>query len=137
MAARRVGLSILTACLLLAAACNQPGRVVKTDRLVTIQVGGTRGCEVDYPVAVAYESKHHPRWKSDDKAYRIHFVDKKTPFSVDSIDVPAGQKSSVVDLLDKPADYYKYEILSDPDTSQQKVCKDADDDHDTGLNVKR
>jgi hypothetical protein len=138
MKTRQVGLTILISCLVLAAACTKRGAITeKTDRSVTIQAGGTLGCEVDYPVAVVYTNKHYPRWISADNEYWIHFVGGSPFPGVDPIDVPPHGKSQKLDITGPPI-YDKYEIWSQPDsaTSPHKKCKDADDDHDTGLNVK-
>src|SRR5215469_8622915 len=80
---------IVTSCLVLAAACTKRvTTVVKTDRPVTIQIGGTLGCEVDYPVAVVYTRQHYPRWISADNEYWIHFVGGSPFPGIDPIDVP-------------------------------------------------
>lgn len=109
----------------------------KTDKVITIQAGGTLGCEVDFPIALVYSSKHYPRWYGSDNEYWIHFV-SASPFAVDPIDVPAHGKSNQLDITGPP-NYYKYEIWSRPDSGSNPhvVCKDANDDRDTGLNVKR
>ena len=138
MKASHAGLTILISSLVLGAACTkQQATVEKTDRTITIQAGGSLGCEVDYPVAVVYMKKHYPRWISADNEYWIHFVGGNPFPGVDPIDVPAQGKSQKLDITGSPK-YYKYEIWSQPDsaTSPHKKCKDADDDHDTGLNVK-
>lgn len=137
MKTRLFCLIALTGCFVLAAACaRREPAAAKTDRWITIQAGGTLGCEVDYPVAVVYVKKHYPRWISADNEYWIHFVER-SPFGVDPIDVPAQGKSQQLDVTGLP-NYYKYEIWSQPDsaTGPHKKCKDAGDDHDTGLNVK-
>jgi hypothetical protein len=142
MKPRRFGLTIATSCLVLAIGCSKQGENGgsrgKKDRLITIQAGGTLGCEVDYPVAVTYIGRHYPRWISKDNEYWIHFVGG-SPFSpINNIDVPTHGKSPQLDITGPP-NYYKYEIWSQPDSAStpHKTCKDADDDHDTGLNVKR
>lgn len=136
-----IGLVTMMACLGVLAGCSKKGTPggggTKVPRWVTIQVGGTHGCEVDYPVAVVYISKHYPRWASNDNEYWIHFVQPGSPFSANPIHVPAGGKSDQLDLTGQP-NYYYYEIVTrDPATNTQKTCKDATDEHDTGLNVKR
>jgi hypothetical protein len=142
MKPRLACLTIVASCLILATGCSKqdegggrPGG--KIDRVITVQAGGTLGCEVDYPVAVMYIAKHYPRWISNDNEYWIHFVGV-SPFSVDPIDVPTHGKSRQLDITGPP-NYYKYEIWSQPDSAStpHKICKGADDDHDTGLNVKR
>ena len=138
MKASHAGLTILTSCLVLAAACTNRVTVVqKSDRTVTIQAGGSLGCEVDYPIAVVYVTKHYPRWISADNEYWIHFVGGSPLSGVDPIDVPPHGKSQKLDITGSP-NYYKYEIWSQPDsaTGPHKKCKDADDERDTGLNVK-
>ena len=138
MKTRHLGLTILTSCLILAAACTkQVTNVGKTNKLITIQAGGTLGCEVDFPVAVVYKNKHYPRWASADNEYWIHFVGGSPFTGVDPIDVPPHGKSQQLDITGLPI-YYKYEIWSQPDsaTSPHKKCKDADDERDTGLNIK-
>jgi hypothetical protein len=137
MKTRHFCLIVLTSCFALATACTRREPTdIKKDKWITIQAGGTLGCEVDYPVAVVYVKKHYPRWISADNEYWIHFVGG-SPFGVDPLDVPAQGKSQQLDLTGSP-NYYKYEIWSQPDsaTGPHKKCKDADDDHDTGLNVK-
>jgi len=151
MKTSHAGLAFLISCLVFAAACTKqpsPGQQssagqqpapLKTDKNITIEAGGSLGCEVDFPVAVVYISKHYPRWISADNEYWIHFVGGKNPFiGVDPIDVPARGKSKQLDITGPP-DYYTYEIWSQPDTStsQHKTCKGANDERDTGLNVKR
>jgi hypothetical protein len=132
-----VSATLLASCLILFPACSKkvPPGGTKVDRLVTIQAGGTLGCEVDYPIAVVYMSKHYPRWSSADHEYWIHFA-KGSPFPVDIIDVPSHGISRQLDITGLPK-YYTYEILSADSNGGQKICKAADDDHDTGLNVKR
>jgi hypothetical protein len=140
MKAYHFALTILISCLVLATACTKKPTnfVLKTDRLVTIRAGGTLGCEVDYPVAVVYKGQHYPRWKSVDNKYWIHFVGGSPFPGVDPIDVPSHGESKQIDITGPAPNYYKYEIWSqyDSSTGQNKKCKDADDDHDTGLNVK-
>jgi len=134
MNTRLLGLSTLAICLAALPSCPKTKKELaggKADRVVSIEAGGTHGCEVDFPVAVVYIKKHYPRWKSDDNEYWIHFVGG-SPFSVDPIHVPAGDKSDRIDITGDE-NYYKYEIWD----QSKKVCKNADDDRDPGLNVKR
>jgi hypothetical protein len=141
---RLLGLGTLAVCLAVVAACaKKPGATggggQKTDKLITIQAGGTLGCEVDFPVAVVYIGKHYPRWMSSDNEYWIHFVGGSgSPFSVDPIDVPPHGKSAQFDIVGQP-NYYTYEIWNQRDSASNthSVCKNANDDRDTGLNVKR
>src|ERR1700756_1201660 len=113
MKANHIGLTILTSCLILAAGCTKAKVAVeKKEKLITIQAGGTLGCEVDFPVALVYAAKHYPRWTSDDSAYWIHFVEATKPFSVDPIPVPpqGHGKSQQLDITGPAPHYYKYEI---------------------------
>ena len=96
------------------------------------------GCEVDFPVALVYQSKHYPRWHSaEDVDYWIHFVPNgQSPLSVDPIKVPRNNDSPKLDITGLPH-YYKYKIcLQQNCTDDSNKCKDAEDERDTGLNVK-
>jgi hypothetical protein len=133
----RTGFIVLASCLGLGTGCNKKVTPnVKTDKLVTIQAGGTLGCEVDFPVAVISASKNYPRWASADNEYWIHFVGG-SPFGTDPIHVPQHHKSQQLDVTGPP-NYYKYEIWNQFDSvsNTHTKCKDADDDRDTGLNIK-
>jgi hypothetical protein len=116
----------------------------KSDRLVTIAVSpdDASKCEVDFPIAfVRVRNNTKIRWKSDDNAYTVHFVSypggpsPENPFNPPTNDVyvPAGQKSPQQRIQNsRPGAYYKFEIRD----ANNSVCKTADDDHDTGLNIK-
>jgi hypothetical protein len=98
---------------------------------------------VDFPVTlVRYSKKHAITWQSEDNDYWIKFDSGGSPIdpSNKSIRVPGGG-SNGPNLIPRSAalKYYQYAIyLADPDAnSQAPVCKKADDDHDTGVNVKR
>lgn len=116
----------------------------KSDRLVTIEVSpdDATKCEVDFPVAfMRIKSNKKIAWASDDNAYTVRFVSlngvnsNATPFtSQGDIAVPVHGNSGTQTLQDlAPVGYYEYEILN----AKNQVCKPADDDHDTGLNIKR
>ena len=115
----------------------------KSDRLVTIAASPDPGqCEVDFPVTfIRVRNNSKIRWASDDNAYKVHFVkytggpSPENPFSpsLNDIQVPAGQKSSQQTIQNGLSGaYYKFEIHD----ANNNVCKTADDDHDTGLNIK-
>lgn len=140
MKASHTGFILVTSCLALGAGCHKGvTNLTKSDRLVTIQAGGKLGCEVDYPVAVVYAGKHYPRWESADNEYWIHFPGG-SPFGSgsDPVHVPPHHKSQQLDVTGPFPNYYKYEIWNqfDSSTNTHNKCKDADDDHDTGLNIK-
>jgi hypothetical protein len=94
-----------------------------------------------------YKSKYYPRWVSADNEYWVHFTDPGNPFAPgnDPIDVPPHGKSQQLAITVPDAEipqggkYYKYEIWNQYNsaTNAHTKCKDADDDHDTGLNIKR
>jgi len=118
-------------------------------RLVTISVSkeDPQKCEVDYPSVLVRSSKHHTiAWAAEDNEYWIKFDAGGSPIDPANraIDVPRGsQTSPPFDIPDTATlKYYKYAIYtSNPDTNPANPpptpCKNADDDHDTGLNVKR
>lgn len=99
-------------------------------------------CDVDFPVAFMRERNYKKiGWASDDNSYTIHFVSypggpsPENPFDppVNDVQVPAGGKSPLQKIQNNsPGAYYKYEIHD----THNNVCKTADDDHDTGLNIK-
>lgn len=115
-----------------------------SNRLVTIEISpdDATKCEVDFPVAfMRMRNNNRIGWASADNAYTVHFVSyaggpsPASPFiSQADIPVPAGGKSTLQQLqTGGSGGYYEYEIHD----SQNNVCKPADDDHDTGLNIKR
>jgi hypothetical protein len=117
----------------------------KSDRLVSIAVSpdDARKCDVDFPVSfMRMRNNAKIGWASDDNAYTVHFVSypggpsPENPFNptVNDIQVPAGGKSALQKLQNSGSGaYYKYEIHD----ANNSVCKTADDERDTGLNVKR
>jgi hypothetical protein len=115
----------------------------KSDRLVTIQVSpdDPKKCDADFPVTfMRVHDNNKVGWASDDNAYTVHFVgytggpSPQNPFNptLDTVQVPAGGKSPLQKLQNRAAGYYRYEILD----ANNNRCKKADDDHDTGLNIK-
>lgn len=115
----------------------------KSDRLVTIAVSpdDASKCDVDFPVTFIRARNHSKiRWASDDNAYTVRFVgyvggpSPANPFNSQAdIQVPAGQKSSQQTIQDGlSGGYYRFEIHD----ANNHVCKTADEDHDTGLNIK-
>jgi len=116
----------------------------KSDRLVTIAVSpdDANKCEVDFPIVFMRIRNHNKiGWKSDDNAYTVHFVSytggpsPENPFNppANDIQVPAGHESAQQTIqISGLGAYYKFEIHD----ANNKVCKTADDDHDTGLNIK-
>lgn len=116
----------------------------KSDRQVTIAVSpdDATKCEVDFPITfVRVRNNSKIRWASDDNAYTVHFVSypggpsPENPFNPPSNDVqvPAGQKSAQQRIQSNGSGaYYKFEIHD----ANNNVCKTADDDRDTGLNIK-
>lgn len=114
-------------------------------RLVTISVNvdDNSKCEVDYPVALLRKSKKHDiTWGSEDHDYWIKFDSGGSPFdpSNTAIKVPGNSTAGPYGISSTAAyNYYKYAIyFANPDGNPQAaVCKTADDDHDTGVNVKR
>jgi hypothetical protein len=139
-----VGVSIL---LSMQIGCRAKHRLVVSnpDRTVTISVDVDHAgkCEVDFPVTLVRASKHHSiTWGSEDNNYWIKFDSGGSPIdpSNKSISIP-GLGSNGPNPIPPSATikYYKYAIyLADPDTnSNAPECKAADDDHDTGVNVKR
>jgi hypothetical protein len=139
-----IGVSILTATQI-GCRAKQPLVVINPDKFVTISVDADRPgkCEVDFPVTLVRSSKHNSvTWQSEDNNYWIRFDPTLgSPFD------PANKAIAVTPTAPSTrpvptspnVNYYKYAIyLADPDTDPHAaVCKTADDDRDTGVNVKR
>lgn len=117
-------------------------------RLVTISASpppDTGKCEVDFPVAFLRQNAHSIQWASDDNKYWISFltIDPPSGYTPENPLIPPddpvivttnGSKTYKVKPKTK---YYMYAIFDhDPATNPKNPCKAADDDHDTGLNVK-
>lgn len=124
-------------------------------------------CNVDNPIVVVRKNKKHTiEWDADDKGpYWIQFVTVAggigTPSTVplsksgtqvtNPIKIEAGKFQKFDTYKDAAVGYYMYEIwTADPTGVQQYTkpcmgnqgnsgypCKCADDDRDTGVNVKR
>jgi hypothetical protein len=110
-------------------------------RIVTISLvtpGDTSACEVDFPVALLRNSKHHTiAWAAEDHDYWIYFPNGN-PVGVNSIKVPNGGQTQAFNP--STPGYFMYAIYDSdpgPNPSPNAACKKADDDRDTGLNVKR
>ncbi len=124
-----------------------PTPLAKIHRAVTISLvtdNDPSACEVDYPVALLRWGKNHTmNWVSDDHAYWIFFPGGSPMGPGFTIPVPAGGNTGDLSVAKKLASptYYKYAIYSqDPGPGPTPVgnpCKDADDQRDTGLNVKK
>lgn len=116
------------------------------NRLITISASpapDTGKCEVDFPVAfLRYNHNHTVRWASNDNKYWISFVTPdghpaESPLITDKpVVIEAHGKSAMYNV--KPqANYYMYAIFDhDPATNSSNPCKRADDERDTGLNIK-
>lgn len=119
-------------------------KTFKSDRVVSIAVSpdDAHKCDVDFPVAFArIRNNTKIGWESDDNAYTVHFVSypggpsPENPFNppVNDIQVPAGGKSALQTIQNNGSGaYYEFEIRD----ANNNVCKTADDDRDTGLNIK-
>jgi hypothetical protein len=119
------------------------------DRLITISAspGPDAGkCEVDYPVAfLRYNQGHTVQWASTDNQYWISFREiaappgtAESPFenSAYTVIVDSTHPSQKYRLKHKEK-YYMYAIFDhDPTLNNQNPCKAANEDHDTGLNIK-
>ena len=125
------------------------------DRVVTISSvtpGNSNPCEVDFPVTLLEKSKNHTiRWFANDSDYWIVFVANggfDNPIGIVGRKIYIQNQHSAgpyhVQLVPAPSTphtnpiYFKYAIYNaDPDgPTKPDACKDADNDHDTGLNVK-
>jgi hypothetical protein len=137
------------------------GQIIKESkhRVVTISyaTGSSGPCEVDFPVSLARMGKHTIAWAAADHDYWIRWETKSTttPPSVvagpnplvgapDVIYVQTPHETQAYDVTLPTAltqKYFTYAIYdSNPGSSfpaPQPPCKAYDDDHDTGLNVKR
>jgi hypothetical protein len=120
------------------------------NRLITISASpaaDTGKCEVDFPVAfLRYNLNHSVQWASNDNKYWISFlkVDSPTGYTPENPLAPpddpavieAHSMSRTYQVRPK-AGYYKYAIFDhDPATNSKNPCKAAEDDKDTGLNIK-
>jgi len=117
------------------------------DRLVTISASpapDTRKCEVDFPVVfLRYSRDDSVQWASSDNKYWISFVSENgTPVESplapphNPVVIEAHGASKVYHVKPKEG-YNMYAIFDhDPATNNQNPCKNASDDHDTGLNIK-
>jgi hypothetical protein len=124
-----------------------PTPFVKIHRVVTISLvtdNDPSACEVDYPVALLRWGRNHTmNWVSADHAYWLFFPSGSPMGRGYTIPISAGGNTGDLSPVAKPASptYYKYAIYSqDPGPGPTPVgnpCKDADDQHDTGLNVKK
>jgi len=116
------------------------------DRLVTISPGSGGACEVDYPVASLKQNqkpKHTISWATESGPYWILFDNRQgglgSPIDPSNKPIKVAPTAGKFDVEAASPNYYKYAIYtSDPSaTPQPPPCKDFDNDHDTGLNVKR
>jgi len=125
--------------------CPPPrsSNVGNPDRVVTISPVSTGVCQVDYPVALLRKGKHTIAWAAETYDYWIRF-DPGTGSPIDptntAIKVTHGQKTPKFPVSPSAAyNYYMYAIYDkDPggSTPPPTPCKAANDDHDTGLNIK-
>jgi hypothetical protein len=125
------------------------------NRVVTISSvipGNSNSCEVDFPVTLLEKGKNHTiKWFADDSDYWIVFVPNggfDNPIGIVGTKLKIPKQNSAgpyqVQLVPAPstpptnAIYFKYAIYNaDPDGPTRPVaCKDADNERDTGLNVK-
>jgi hypothetical protein len=125
------------------------------DRVVTISSvtpGNSNPCEVDFPVTLLEKGKNHSiTWFADDSDYWIVFVGTggfDNPIGIVGKKLTIQKQHSAgpyyVQLVPAPSTpptnpiYFKYAIYNaDPDGPTRPVaCKDADNERDTGLNVK-
>jgi len=133
--------------------CPRGAKVInftaKKDRVVTISPvtkGVSNPCEVDFPVTLLRKSKNHTMsWAAEDYDYWVVITTgSPNPFgTVNKIKVPMNSVTPVfpvtIDQSYLPI-YYTYAIYDfDPgdNPDQGKACKRADDERDTGLNVKK
>jgi hypothetical protein len=125
---------------------NPPTSHNPNDRLITISASpapDTGKCEVDFPVVfLRYNQGHTVQWESNDNKYWISFREIGAPpdspleTSEDTIMVYLNHPSQKYRVKHKEK-YYMYAIFDhDPATNNQYPCKAADEDHDTGLNIK-
>jgi hypothetical protein len=141
---------------------DKPDRVVTISQsLEPPQPGHPQSCEVDFPIVVLRIQKSHKiAWAALDQAQDYWVVfdkgnananngNKSNPIGNDTIYVQHTNQTSNFDItisLSPAVDesYFKYAIYSfDPSKAPPASnptgypCKTADDDHDTGVNVKR
>jgi hypothetical protein len=96
---------------------GNPHRVVT---ISSVSPGVSNPCEVDFPVTLLRISKNHTiTWAAEDHDYWILFDrGNGSPIGANKIFVAKGGRTSQFPITISP-------------------CKRADDEHDTGLNVKR
>jgi hypothetical protein len=130
--------------------CHRDAKVVnfaaKKDRVVIISpvtAGVSNPCEVDFPVTLLRVSKKHTMaWAAEDYDYWVVFP-SGNPFGIsNTIAVPKGTQTNPFPIAINPSSpiYFMYAIYDfDPGAypDPNKACKRADDDRDTGLNVKK
>ncbi len=112
-------------------------------RVVTISStspGVSNPCEVDFPVTLLRISKKHTiAWAAADHDYWILFdAANGSPIGTNKIKVAKGTQTNPYNP--SSAGYFMYAIYDfDPSDNPQggAPCKLANDDRDTGLNVKR
>jgi len=126
-----------------------PARALN-NRRITISASPDKGkCEVDFPVALVSKSAHTVQWTSNDNPYWVSFLTIKppavappytpeNPLDGDPVYVDASHPSNMYKIkVNATTKYYYYAIYDhDPKGDNSNPCKDAGDDHDTGLNVK-
>lgn len=101
--------------------------------------GSSSPCEVNFPVTLLRTSKKHTiAWVAEDYDYWVKFV-AQSPIGEITVKVPKDKMAGPFQVPVQPDYYFMYAIYDmDPDANPQaKPCKTADDDRDTGLNVKR
>ncbi len=131
--------------------CHRDAKVVnfaaKKDRVVTISpvtTGVSNPCEVDFPVTLLRASKKHTMaWAAEDYDYWVVFTNNNPFGTYNTIKVPKDSETNPYPITIDPASlpiYYTYAIYDfDPGLKPDpnKACKQAADDRDTGLNVKK
>jgi hypothetical protein len=124
------------------------------NRLITISASDSGKCDVDFPIAVLhYNQNHSVQWASNDNKYWVSFliIDfspeyplPPQPYTPENPLVPP-HKSVVIEPhgvsimyhVKPQMKYYMYAIFDhDPATNPKNPCKYANDEKDTGLNVK-
>jgi len=150
MNGRSIGLVVLLASIFIVeAGCKNPQNpnilAANPHRVVTISSvspGASNPCEADFPVTLLTRHKNQTiAWAAADHDYWIQFANG-SPIGADNINIKVPSKGhtdrySIAPTVTVPQ-YYMYAIYDvDPTTnSSAKACKAANDDHDTGLNVK-
>jgi hypothetical protein len=130
----------------------QPGPLARYAHQITVQSGGSAGCEVDTPVVVVHFSTDTVQWLSNDNQYTIDFINiavppppptypplppgyvAETPLSPPDKQVTIDKNHpSRIYHVQQNTKYYYYAIKD----GSNNVCKVSTDDQDTGLSVKR